>query len=75
MVRRHAEALRPINAASPRAAGGQEMIPTLHEDVLSDGIAKSLTKLCARFRVPRRTISLPRPHRRSIRASPTRSRR
>lgn len=32
------------------------MIRTLHEDLLADGIAVPLTKLCAWFGVPRRTV-------------------
>lgn len=32
------------------------MIRTLHEGLLPDGIAMPLSKLCARFGVPRRTV-------------------
>lgn len=32
------------------------MIRTLHEGLLADGIAVPLTKLCAWFGVPRRTV-------------------
>ena len=32
------------------------MIRTLHEGLLADGVAVPLTKLCAWFGVPRRTV-------------------
>lgn len=52
------------------------MIRTLHEGLLADGIKVSLAKLCAWLGVPRRTIYYKpaRLRRKSIRASPSRSR-
>lgn len=38
------------------ANGGRQLIRTLHEGLLADGIAVPLTKLCMWFGVPRRTL-------------------
>ena len=43
-------------AGGPYGAGGRQLIRTLHEGLLADGIAVSIAKLCTWFGVPRRTV-------------------
>lgn len=53
------------------------MIRTLHEGLLSDGISVPITRLCAWFGVPRRTVCykpVKAARERSILALPSRSR-
>ena len=42
--------------AGPHGAGGRQLIRTLHEGLLADGDVVPITKLCAWFGVPRRTV-------------------
>ncbi|MFQ6756809.1 hypothetical protein V6Z72_20925 [Cereibacter sphaeroides] len=44
-------------AGGPPGAGGRQLVRTLHQGLLADGITVPLTKLCAWFGVPRRTVS------------------
>ena len=42
--------------AGPHGAGGRQLIRTLHEGLLSEGVRVPIAKLCAWFGVPRRTV-------------------
>lgn len=46
----------PKKAGGPHGAGGRQWIRTLHEGLLADGIVVPLTKLCAWFGAPQRTV-------------------
>ncbi|WP_425456863.1 hypothetical protein [Cereibacter sediminicola] len=50
------EAAGQKKAGSPHGAGGRQLIRTLPEGLLADGLRVPLTKLCAWFGVPRRTV-------------------
>ncbi|WP_246057644.1 DDE-type integrase/transposase/recombinase [Arenibacterium halophilum] len=43
-------------AGGSHGAGGRQLIRTLHEGLLADGLRVPLTKLCTWFGVPRRTV-------------------